>query len=210
MFGPSAGLRPLSPRRPIGRQRIESRNRRGEGSVVQARTADRLAAHEFFRSGAPSFASTGIPDVTHFPFVTLRRIIAHRLQAGGDYVFGYQHIAGYPPLKRAIARYLAAARGVRCEPDQVVITNGAQPAFDLLARILTDPEDCVWMEDPGYPAAQSAFVAAGATIMALPVSMEGWELSAPPEDGTSGDLCHAVMPEPARRYDAPRAEVAPG
>ena len=124
----------------------------------------------------------GIPDVTHFPFVTLRRIIAHRLQAGGDYVFGYQHIAGYPPLKQAIARYLAAARGVRCEPDQVVITNGAQPAFDLLARILTDPEDCVWMEDPGYPAAQSAFVAAGATIMPLPVSMEGWELSTPPED----------------------------
>ena len=124
----------------------------------------------------------GLPDVTHFPFVTLRRIIAHRLQAGGDYVFGYQHIAGYPPLKPAIARYLAAARGVRCEPDQVVITNGAQPAFDLLARILTDPGDCVWMEDPGYPAAQSAFVAAGAAIMPLPVSTEGWELSAPPEE----------------------------
>ena len=124
----------------------------------------------------------GLADVTHFPFVTLRRIIAHRLQAGGDYVFGYQHIAGYPPLKSAIARYLAAARGVRCEPDQVVITNGAQPAFDLLARILTDPGDCVWMEDPGYPAAQSAFVAAGASIMPLPVSTEGWELSAPPEE----------------------------
>jgi GntR family transcriptional regulator/MocR family aminotransferase len=125
----------------------------------------------------------GIPDVSHFPFVTLRRIIARRLQAGGDYVFGYQHIAGYPPLKRAISRYLAAARGVRCDPDQVVITNGAQPAFDLLARILTDPGDSVWMEDPGYPAAQSAFVAAGASIIALTVSAAGWELSAPPADG---------------------------
>ena len=119
----------------------------------------------------------GLPDVTQFPFVTLRRIIARRLQAGGDYVFGYQHIAGYPPLKRAIARYLAVARGVRCEPDQVVITNGAQPAFDLLARILTDPGDSVWMEDPGYPAAQSAFVAAGASILPLTVSAEGWDLS---------------------------------
>ena len=124
----------------------------------------------------------GIPDVKHFPFVALRRIIARRLQAGGDYVFGYQQIAGYPPLKRAISRYLAAARGVRCEPDQVVITNGAQPAFDLLARILTDPGDSVWMEDPGYPAALSAFAAAGASIAPLTVSTEGWELSAPPED----------------------------
>ena len=124
----------------------------------------------------------GIPDVSHFPFVTLRRIIAHRLQAGGDYVFGYQHIAGYPPLKQAISRYLAAARGVRCEPDQIVITNGAQPAFDLLARILTDPGDSVWMEDPGYTAAQSAFVAAGASIAPLTVSAEGWRLSPPPED----------------------------
>ena len=124
----------------------------------------------------------GIPDVAHFPFVTLRRIVAHRLQAGGDYVFGYQHITGYPPLKRAIARYLAAARGVRCEPDQVLITNGAQPAFDLLARILTDPGDSVWMEDPGYPAAQSAFVAAGASAAPLTVSAGGWDLSGPPED----------------------------
>ena len=124
----------------------------------------------------------GIPDVTHFPFVTLRRIVAHRLQAGGDYVFGYQHITGYPPLKRAIARYLAAARGVRCEPDQVLITNGAQPAFDLLARILTDPGDSVWMEDPGYPAAQSAFGAPGASVMPLAVSTGGWDLSAPPQD----------------------------
>ena len=137
----------------------------------------------FFGLGNRHSLQPGIPDVTHFPFVALRRIIAHRLQAGGDYVFGYQHTAGYPPLNQAIARYLAASRGVRCEPDQVVITNGAQPAFDLLARILTDPGDCVWMEDPGYPAAQSAFVAAGATIMPLPVSAEGWALSAPPEDG---------------------------
>ena len=87
---------------------------RSQGSAVQARTT-RIVSQpmNFFGLAHRRSLQPELPDVTHFPFVTLRRIIAHRLQAGGDYVFGYQHIAGYPPLKLAIARYLAAARGVR-------------------------------------------------------------------------------------------------
>jgi GntR family transcriptional regulator / MocR family aminotransferase len=123
----------------------------------------------------------GIPDVRYFPFNTWRRILTRRLQAGGDDVFGYHYRSGYPPLQRVIARYLATARGVRCEPEQIIITNGAQSAFDLFARILTDPGDTVWVEEPGYPAAQSAFKAAGASIKPLLVTTDGWDLSNPPE-----------------------------
>jgi GntR family transcriptional regulator/MocR family aminotransferase len=123
----------------------------------------------------------GIPDLRHFPFVAWRRILTHRLQAGGDDIFSYQHFQGYPPLQRVIAHYLATARGVRCVPEQVIITNGAQAAFDLLVRLLTDPGDLVWMEEPGYPAAHSAFVAAGASVAPMPVDATGWDLSSPPE-----------------------------
>ena len=56
------------------------------------------------------------------------------------------------------------ARGVRCEPEQVVVTTGAQAALDLLARMLLDPGEPAWVEEPGYYGAQAAFVAAGARL----------------------------------------------
>ena len=55
-----------------------------------------------------------------------------------------------------------------CDADQIVVTNGAQSSFDLLARLLLDPGDGVWMEEPGYYGAASAFVAAGARLAPAP------------------------------------------
>ena len=66
-----------------------------------------------------------------------------------------------------------AARGVRCDPDQVLVTAGAQQALDLVARLLLDPGDGVWMEDPAYPGAAFAFKAAGARVVPVPVDGEG-------------------------------------
>src|SRR5437763_1270444 len=77
-------------------------------------------------------------------------------------LYGHGETIGYRPLRRAIAEYLGAARGVRCSPDQIVVTSGAQPALDLIVRLLIDPGDEVWMEDPGYPRMISALRASGA------------------------------------------------
>ncbi|TIU23907.1 MAG: PLP-dependent aminotransferase family protein, partial [Mesorhizobium sp.] len=53
-------------------------------------------------------------------------------------------------------------------------------AFDLLARLLLDPGDTVWMEEPGYYGAKAAFTVAGAKILPIPVDQErGWRLDAP-------------------------------
>ena len=87
-------------------------------------------------------------------------------------------MTGHPTLRAAIVGYLEASRGVRCDPDQIVITSGAQAAFDLLARLLIDPGDTVWMEEPGYLGAQSAFLAAGARLLPLRVDAAGWNLEA--------------------------------
>ena len=86
-----------------------------------------------------------------------------------------------PPLKAAIARHLETSRGVSCDPEQIVITGGAQAAFDVLARLLLNPEDAVWMEEPGYPGAQGSFVAAGAKLVPLRVGPTGWDLRPPSE-----------------------------
>jgi GntR family transcriptional regulator/MocR family aminotransferase len=120
----------------------------------------------------------GMPDNEHFPFGTWSRLLSRRSNFAGDTLFGTYNVAGHPALLSAIASYVKAARGVRCTPAQIVVTTGAQAALDLLARLLLDPGDTVWMEEPGYYGAQSAFVAAGARLLPLPVDENGWHFDA--------------------------------
>jgi GntR family transcriptional regulator / MocR family aminotransferase len=135
-----------------------------------------------FHHGVPGRVAfhPGIPDAQSFPFQVWGKLLAKRASFGGQNLFGTYHVTGLPELKEAIAGYLAAARGVRCAPENIVITTGAQAAFDLLARLLLDPGDPVWMEEPGYYAAQAAFTVAGGLVMPLSVNQSGWDLTLPP------------------------------
>ena len=118
----------------------------------------------------------GMPDVQDFPFTAWSRLLARRAASNSDTLFGFYDVLGMPALREAIATYLNAARGLRCTPEQVVVTTGAQAAFDMLSRNLLDPGDTVWMEEPGYYGAHAAFLAAGARLAPLPVTEEGWSL----------------------------------
>jgi GntR family transcriptional regulator/MocR family aminotransferase len=122
----------------------------------------------------------GMPDPDNFPFNTWSKLLSRRAKFAHIDLFGTYHVKGYPPHCEAIARYLTASRGVKCSPEQIVVTNGAQSAFDLLARLLIDEGDTVWMEEPGYYGAGSAFVSAGAKLAPLRVSNAGWDLDPPP------------------------------
>ncbi|RAZ91529.1 PLP-dependent aminotransferase family protein [Mesorhizobium hawassense] len=124
----------------------------------------------------------GMPDHESFPFGVWGRLVARRASHGGETLFGTYDVTGHPALKEAIAGYLFSARGVRCRPEQIVVTTGAQAAFDLLARLLLDPGDTVWMEEPGYYGAKAAFTVAGAKILPIPVDQErGWRFEHDPE-----------------------------
>ena len=69
------------------------------------------------------------------------------------------------------------SRGVSCSPEQIIVTSGAQQALDLLARVLLDPADELWMEDPGYPGASQAFESAGANVIPIPVDASGIDVA---------------------------------
>ena len=68
-------------------------------------------------------------------------MLMRRARLARSDLFGTYHVTGYPDLREAIASYLTASRGVVCKPEQVVVTNGAQSAFDVLARLLLDSGD---------------------------------------------------------------------
>jgi GntR family transcriptional regulator / MocR family aminotransferase len=97
----------------------------------------------------------------------LRRVSA-KLLAGGEPL-------GYRPLREAVSHYLNTARGVKCSTDQVLIVSGAQEALDRTARVLLNPGEPVWMEEPGYPGASVVFHAMGAKICPVPVDAEGMD-----------------------------------
>jgi GntR family transcriptional regulator/MocR family aminotransferase len=91
----------------------------------------------------------------------------------------YGESAGYRPLREAIAAHVRTARAVRCDAGQVVIVSGTQQAVDLCARLLLDPGDAVWVEDPGHIGTRSALMGAGARVIPVSVDAEGLEV----EDG---------------------------
>jgi GntR family transcriptional regulator/MocR family aminotransferase len=115
----------------------------------------------------------GEPSVDEFPREIWRRLLAARARTTARDAFGYADPAGYAPLRAALAEYLKRARGVVCEADQIVITNGSQQGFDLAARILLDPGDVAVVEEPHYPGVTIPFEAAGARLAHTPVDGEG-------------------------------------
>ena len=80
------------------------------------------------------------------------RTLTHRaVRILGANALGYSDPAGLIELRQSICDYLRAARAVRCEPDQIIVTAGTQQAIDIAIRVLLEPGDDVWVEDPGYP-----------------------------------------------------------
>jgi GntR family transcriptional regulator/MocR family aminotransferase len=85
----------------------------------------------------------------------------------------YGDPAGSPDLRSALASYLWRARGLRCEPNQIIIVNGSQQGLDLCARLLLDPGDRIVIENPTYLAARHLFVAVGAVPVPVDVDDDG-------------------------------------
>ena len=154
-----------------------SKGQRGRG--VSRRGAALMAAPvTLSRIGAPRAFRPGMPAIDAFPAEEWSRYVARRWRTGSPALLGYGDAAGYQPLRAAIATHLAVARGVRCDAGQVVIVAGSQQALDLAARVLLDPGDAVWIEDPGYPGARAALAAAGARLVPVPVDAEGLDVAA--------------------------------
>ena len=125
---------------------------------------------------------------------------------------------GWLPLRRTIASHFEA-RGVPTTPDEILVTNGAQQAIDLVGRLLVGRGEAVVLEDPTYLGALDAFTLAGARLLPVPVGPAGAEIPAlrralqqstpalvylvPSFHNPTGSL----MPEDARREVAALAEA---
>ncbi len=80
---------------------------------------------------------------------------------------------GLASLREALADYLRTSRSVRCTPEQIVITTGIHQSIDLAVRLLTDPGDAIWTEDPCYWGMRSVLQVSGLTTRPIAVDDEG-------------------------------------
>lgn len=116
----------------------------------------------------------GRPDLSEFPMRIWSQLLSrHCRQRNLSLLDCPTKAGGFEPLRVAIAGYLARARAVICDPEQVIVVNGSQQALDLVTRVLVDPGDLVGIEEPGYVGAQRAFQAQGANLSPIFVDSNG-------------------------------------
>lgn len=116
---------------------------------------------------------TALPALDAFPIAHWSRLSARHLRGTRSDVMGYGQPKGLEALRRAIATHLSALKGIRCHHEQIFITCGAQHAFSLIGRLLLNPGDRVWMENPGASGARNALLSEGAELVPVDVDEQG-------------------------------------
>lgn len=114
------------------------------------------------------------PAADYFPRAAWGRLAKEVCLHTPERTFGYAGPEGSGELRAVLARYLLQARGVRCQPEQIVITSGATQALHLVTELLSrDRPARIAVEDPVTDEMRTIFTYAGAHLVPVPVDDKG-------------------------------------
>ncbi|HEX6420366.1 MAG TPA: PLP-dependent aminotransferase family protein [Acidimicrobiales bacterium] len=170
--------------------------RPGGRTIVAAAVPPPAAAPDPARPAPPRFdLRAGAPDLSLFPAGDWVRAVRAVLRDGPADALDYARPRGRAELRVALAAYLARARGVAAEPEQVVICSGADDALAVLARALVAAgRPTVAMEDPCLDFHRAIVAGAGGEVVPAPVDGGGLDVDALAATGAA-----AVVATPARQ-----------
>ena len=154
---------PVLPAAPGRAEREATLSRRGSSIVRNARASP-------VQWGA---FMPGVPEVRLFPTRLWTRLAARCWRDARAAQLSYSTGAGEPALLEALADHLRTTRGVACTPGQIIVTGGSHQSMHLIALLLADRGDRLWLEDPGYWGARSVFQAHGLELVPIEVDAEG-------------------------------------
>lgn len=126
-----------------------------------------------YETNWPSEFAPGAPDISTFPFREWSRLLRQSWQNPKEQECLDLPSEGHPRLRGEIANFLGSVRGLVCSPEEVVVTSGTSGALDFCSRMILDPGDEVWVEEPGFIEARFALTAAGAKLVPIPVDDKG-------------------------------------
>ncbi|WP_436846429.1 PLP-dependent aminotransferase family protein [Streptomyces griseorubiginosus] len=140
--------------------------------------------------------SPGLPDLAAFPRTAWVRAERAVLAGVTPADFGYGDPRGAPALRRAVVGWLARNRGIRADPDEVVVVGGVAQALALLGGLLReDGVHRVAVEDPGSLGARQQLEYGGHTVVPVPVDAGGLDVGALRASGA-----RAVLTTPAHQF----------
>lgn len=91
-----------------------------------------------------------------------------------DMLLDYQEDPlGYRPLREVIAKYLERTKGIKADPQQILIVTGLPQALNLISRIHLERGDLAVVEEPCYPPVRKAFESECASTVSLKVDADG-------------------------------------
>ncbi|MCK2044627.1 PLP-dependent aminotransferase family protein [Chromohalobacter moromii] len=166
-------------------------------SVALSQRGERLLEFTAPSSERHTAFAPGVPALDRFPRERWQRLLRRHQQRAPVEWFDYQNVGGVSTLREVLCDYLRLARSVRCRPEQILITQGAQQGFELIARLLADVGDSVWMEEPGYGGAQACFASAGLALQPVPVDGDGLNVASLRSETPSPKLIYVT---PSHQY----------
>lgn len=122
-----------------------------------------------------SFAG-GLPNPKFFPVAEVAESAAKVLRDAGTSALQYAATEGYRPLREFIARRYWEKRGLRVDPDEILLLNGSQQGLDLIGKLFIDTGDMVLLERPAYLGAIQAFSAYEPRFTAVTLEDDGVDL----------------------------------
>jgi len=122
--------------------------------------------------------SVGQLALDHFPFQVWSNLVIRHSRHVRISSLHFSDPQGSEVFREAIAAYLRTVRGVSCEAGQIIVVSGSQQALEITARVLLDPDNAVWVEEPGYRLALQVLKMAGCKLIPVPVDDEGLDVAA--------------------------------
>jgi GntR family transcriptional regulator / MocR family aminotransferase len=120
----------------------------------------------------------GLPALDAFPRKLWSALTAKTARAMTETDLTYQDVRGSIALREEVVAYLGLARGITCQPHQVLVTPGYQGALTLVRQVLLRQGDAVWVEDPGHPQTFQSLEIGGASLVPVPVDADGMRVAA--------------------------------
>src|SRR5512132_296665 len=114
----------------------------------------------------------GMPFVQALPIEHVIEVVESVLSERADVALQYGGGQGPPMLRERLAM-LMAEEDTEVDPDDILVTTGAQQALDLVAKVLIDPGDRIVVEAPSYVGALSAFSAYEPTFVHVDLDDDG-------------------------------------
>jgi GntR family transcriptional regulator / MocR family aminotransferase len=181
-------------------------SRKGAGTFVSSSLPEQLLSCEY-RGAEPAKASSGsrlvsrrsalLPSfnpapwlygwgaftvgqlaLDHFPFQIWSRLVGWYCRNASTRSLHFSDPMGSENFRKTVANYLRTARAVNCEARQIMIVSGSQQALEISARVLLDPGNPVWIEEPCYRLTRHVLTLAGCRLVPVPVDGEGLDVAA--------------------------------